>query len=67
MGDDGALVPILYAMVVDEDLEVSVKTLFKRKAVMIPSPMEEDANVDRRWLPHTGSWEGKLFNICCLV
>jgi hypothetical protein len=26
MGDDGALVPILYAMVVDEDLEVGVKT-----------------------------------------
>ena len=29
--------------------------------------MEEDANVDRRWVPQTGSWEGKLFNICCLV
>jgi hypothetical protein len=98
MGDDGALVPILFAMVVDEDLEVGVKTPLKKESSYVPPEavvvlrgvlqqpvdgvlsnssfpsdswhyhlMEEDANVDRRWVPQTGSWEGKLFNICCLV
>jgi hypothetical protein len=32
MGDDGALVPILFAMVVDEDLEVGVKTPLKKES-----------------------------------